>query len=64
MGVRIGEATGEHVALLECRGCGDRFETDETQHNDCPHCGHHNTSPDVIDGGDPSNWRPDGEPTI
>lgn len=65
MGVPIGGADGQHVALVECHGCGDRFETDETMTNDCPHCGAHNPASriEVIDGGDPDGWRPDGEPS-
>lgn len=62
MGVPIGEADGDHPALLECSGCGDRYETDETMLNDCPECGH--PPAEIVDGGDPEGWRPDGEPTI
>lgn len=64
MGVPIGDAEGDHAALLECGECGERYETDETMANDCPHCNTHHPNPDVIDGGDPANWRPDGEPDI
>lgn len=62
MGVAIGEAIGEHPALLECVGCGERFETDETLSNHCPHCMNPSAGFEVIDGGDPETWRPDGEP--
>lgn len=61
MGVPVGEAEGGHPALLECGECGARYETDETMGNDCPECGTHRGF-DVIDGGDPDGWRPDGEP--
>lgn len=59
MGVPIGEASGDHPALLECVECGERFETDETLANDCPHCGAHNHAgrAEIVDGGDPDGWR-------
>lgn len=63
MGVPIGEATGDHPALLECGDCGERYETDETMTNECPHCGGWlDQEKGVITGGDPEHWRPDGEP--
>lgn len=57
MGVVIGEADGEHVLLAECGECGERYETDETMDNDCPHCGGRNVYPDVVESGDPDEWR-------
>lgn len=54
MGVPIGEADGDNPLLLECRSCGDQYETDETMMNDCPHCGSQRF--DVVSG-DPSDWR-------
>lgn len=61
MGVPIGDAVGDHPALLECEDCGERYETDETMGNDCPHCGT-SWGFEIIDGGDPDGWRPDGVP--
>lgn len=62
MGVPIGDVTGDHPALLECGDCAERYETDETMVNDCPHCGAWDF--ETIDGGDPDGWRPDGEPDV
>ncbi|QHS17950.1 hydrogenase maturation nickel metallochaperone HypA [haloarchaeon 3A1-DGR] len=59
MGVPIGDAEGNHTALLECGNCSERYETDETMGNECPHCGM--VSFEIVTGGDPDAWRPDGE---
>lgn len=55
MGVPVGQADGDHPALLSCGDCGEKFETDETMANGCPFCGA--VSYDIEDGGDPSTWR-------
>lgn len=57
MGVEIGEADGEHILLAECDGCEEEYETDETMDNDCPHCGSRNVYPDVVESGEPDEWR-------
>lgn len=56
MGVGIGEADGDHPALLECHECGEEYETDETMFNDCPECGMQAFEV-VVSGGDPNGWR-------
>lgn len=58
MGVPVGDATGDHPALLECQSCGDVYETDETMDNACPECKAHRAF-EVVDGGDPATWRGD-----
>lgn len=58
MGVPIGEADGEHIALCECGDCGNRYEADESTINDCPECGSY--SFEIVDGTatDPEmSWR-------
>lgn len=57
MGVRIGEATGESVAVLECPGCGRTFETDETMLNTCPNCDV--LSNDIVTTDPEMGWRDD-----
>mgnify|MGYP006897002431 CR=1 FL=1 len=57
MGVPIGEAEGEHLALLRCDECDNRYETDETLDNDCPYCSRSNW--DLVNFGEPSFWRAD-----
>lgn len=57
MGVPIGDADGDHPALLECQYCGTEYETDETTLNDCPECGRRDF--EIEDGGDPNGWRGD-----
>jgi rubrerythrin len=57
MGVPVGEADGEHLSMLRCGECGNRYETDETLDNDCPYC--NRSEWDLVDFGDPSTWRDD-----
>lgn len=60
MGVPIGEADGDYATLLECEGCGNKYETDETMPNDCPEC--YRTQYEVVTGyaDDPEySWRDD-----
>jgi len=39
MGVPVGESEGDLPVRLQCRSCGDEYETDETMTNECPFCG-------------------------
>lgn len=58
MGVPIGEATGDHPALLECAGCGERYETDETMANDCPQgCTWDGYGADIVSTDPAAPWR-------
>lgn len=54
MGVPIGDADGESIALLRCKECTKRYETDETMDNQCP-CGSYRYSIEDASYGQP--WR-------
>lgn len=58
MGVPVGQADGDHICLLECQDCGERYETDETMTNECPDC--YSPSWEMVEGtgpGDDLSWR-------